>query len=106
MNYFELGSIEDQLKIDLESINEFENVDHFIDAHFVNGVTCGEYWDNTLETSYEYKMYKSIEADKEFLSKFKFMLDKYVMNAKPKPYITDTKEPNKEEILDQLESLD
>lgn len=83
MRYFEKQEVKTKIERDIEELKEYEEVEHFIDAHFQMSCVCGEYDDNSLDLSYHYKMLKEIEADPRFMDKLNFVLGKYVkMSAK------------------------
>ena len=83
MRYFEKQEVKTKIEHDIEELKEYDEVEHFIDAHFQQRCVCGEYTDNSLDLSYHYKMLKEIEADHRFMDKLNFVLGKYVkMSAK------------------------
>ena len=79
MKYFEKKKVKEKIKSDINDINEFNEVEHFISANFQQFLINGEYDDNSIDLSYHYKMLKEIEADDRFLFKLDFVLSKYVM---------------------------
>lgn len=83
MRYGEIEKVEELLKKEIEHINEFEIVDHYVEQYYANGLGMhNEYWDNTLDTSYHYKMIKEIQADERFMAKLRFVLDNFVHQPK------------------------
>ena len=85
MRYTEKKKIKAAIESDIEELKEYTEVDQFIDERFQARCICGEYDDNSLDLSYEYKMLRAIESDKTFMGKLSFVLGKYVtLKAKSK----------------------
>jgi len=78
MRYKSKEKVKSDILKDIEEIKEFDEVEHFIDANFRQFLTQGEYDDNSMELSYQYKMLKSIEEDKDFFNKLSFVMGKYI----------------------------
>jgi len=78
MRYKSKEKVKSDILKDIEEIKEFDEVEHFIDANFRQFLIQGEYDDNSMELSYQYKMLKSIKEDKDFFSKLHFVMSKYV----------------------------
>ena len=78
MRYSEKEKVISRIEKDVQEVNEFPDINCFISAYFQMYCVCGEYDDNSLDLSYQYKMLKEIEADENFINKLKFVLDRYV----------------------------
>jgi len=78
MRYSESKEIVDNIKKEIVEINKYENIDDYVNLNYQMFLRNGEPDDNTLETSYYYRMLKDIEEDKDFYSKFRFAIEKFV----------------------------
>ena len=78
MRYSESKEIINKIKESIVEINKYGNIDNYVNEHYQMFLRSGEPDDNTLDTSYYYKMLKEIENDKEFESKLRFVLDHFV----------------------------
>lgn len=78
MYYIEKEKIKKEIIDDIESLKEFNNVEHYIETYFQQFLRNNEYDDNSIDLSYNYNMLKEIEADERFLSKLNFILSKYM----------------------------
>jgi len=68
MRYSESKEIINKIKESIVEINKYGNIDNYVNEHYQMFLRSGEPDDNTLDTSYYYKMLKEIEEDKEFES--------------------------------------
>ena len=78
MDYFEKREMMKKIKVDIEDINEYPDIDAFISSHFQQYCVHGEYDDNSMQLAYEYKMLKSLGEDNDLESKISYILDKYL----------------------------
>jgi DNA-binding SARP family transcriptional activator len=99
MDYFEKEKLKKRIEEDIKELEDYPEVDHFIEANFRQFMTHGEYDDNSLDLSYHYKMLKEIEADERFMSKLYFVLSKYV----PNKIINDKKDKKNKRSKDENE---
>ena len=84
MRYKTKEKVKTDILKDIEELKKYSDIDHYIQANFRQFLTHGEYDDNSIELSYHYKMLKSIEEDKEFLSKLYFVMTKYIEQCNSK----------------------
>ena len=78
MRYKKREEVKSRIQYDIQKLNEYKEVDHFVSAHFQQSCILGEYRDNSLELSHFYKIIKEIESDSRFMIKLDFVLSKYV----------------------------
>lgn len=78
MKYSEINKITDKIKESIKEINEYDNVDDFVNRNYQLYLRNGEPDDNTLDTSDYYRILKDIEADPNFESKLKFILSNFI----------------------------
>jgi len=78
MKYTEINKVIDKIKESIKDINEYDNVDDYVNRNYQLYLVGGEPNDNTLDNSFYYRMLKEIEADTDFEFKLKFALNKFV----------------------------
>lgn len=79
MKYNDIEKIEKGINKDIDDLKEWdiEDVDEFVNTNYQQFLVNGEPSDNTMETSYHFRMIKEIQEDKAFMGKLRFVLNKY-----------------------------
>jgi hypothetical protein len=74
-SYNEYNQFEQNIKNAIVEIEGYDEVDHYITAHFQQFLTQGEYDDNSIELANHYNTLKIIQADPDFFHKLYFVLN-------------------------------
>lgn len=81
MTYPDIKNIETKINNDIKKLKFHSERKHFLEAHFYQWLVSGDYNDDSSDPGYKHDMLKEIEADKRFIAKLYFVLNRYVKSS-------------------------